>query len=669
VAEGEQSRPRRPGEERRAAEIRRSEPGHGAEGIGGPPVGTPVIVGSTPFPPATGSPPAARSPSATGSPSAPASASGRRAMPHDVAKDREAARERRLRRVALVLGAVLVVLVWRWAAGRPLRLAAPHLPAAILPYLPAAILVLLLGGLLAAPLLGAGRSPHVHVDPADTTVRLSDVVGLPVVVEEVRRSLEVFLDHRTFRQVMGGTPRRALLFEGPPGTGKTFVAKAVAAEAGVPFLFVSSSAFQSMYYGQTNRKIRAFFRALRRAARAEGGAIGFIEEIDAIGATRAGLSGGGREGLAGVVNELLVQLQSFDEPPVSGRLGRACLRVVNRLLPAGARWRPRAVEPANILVIGATNRAADLDPALVRPGRFDKVIRFDPPSAQGRADILAHYLARKAHDEELDQAEARSALIRMTFGYTPAMLEHLLDEALVWALRRGRRELRVEDVMAARLTEELGLAQPVRYSEAERWRIAVHEAGHATMAWLSGEDRRVELLSIVKRRDALGVTAHSPKEERFLRTRSELLCDLRVALAGQAAEELCLGEPSSGASADLRAATTIAAEMVGAYGMAGSLVSFLAPAGGGDLVARVLASDEGRAQVDRLLEAARAETRRELSAHRRVLDALADAVSRLEELNEAEVARVAAAAARDDPVDAVIDLRTGASPGGGRSTP
>ena len=157
-------------------------------------------------------------------------------------------------------------------------------------------------------------------------------------VEEVVKTLNLFLAHRTFKERMGGTPRRAVLFEGPPGTGKTYIAKAMAAEAGVPFLFVSSSAFQSMYYGQTNRKIRSYFRALRNYARREGGAIGFIEEIDAIGAARGGMGAGpGREGIAGVVNELLIQLQSFDVPPFGTRVANAVIDVANRWLPGRAR--------------------------------------------------------------------------------------------------------------------------------------------------------------------------------------------------------------------------------------------------------------------------------------------------------------------------------------------
>src|SRR5213593_4283915 len=270
-----------------------------------------------------------------------------RAAQADVGAFRERQRHRRLRNLTLVLGAVGVWLWFRILTHNPIGL--PQMTPRWVLFFPTLALIVLLGGALLVPLLGAGRSPHVMFRPHDIDISLKDVKGMPVVVEEVVKTLNLFLAHKTFRDRMGGTPRRAMLFAGPPGTGKTYLAKAMAKEAGVPFLFVSSSAFQSMYYGQTNRKVRSYFKALRTTARREGAAIGFIEEIDAIGATRAGMApGASREGIAGVVNELLIQLQSFDLPPASLRLAGWFIDVVNRWLPPQSQFRKPKPVPANI---------------------------------------------------------------------------------------------------------------------------------------------------------------------------------------------------------------------------------------------------------------------------------------------------------------------------------
>jgi ATP-dependent Zn protease len=399
-----------------------------------------------------------------------------------------------------------------------------------------------------------------------------------------------------------------------------------------------------MYYGQTNRKIRGYFRALRKAARIEGGAIGFIEEIDAIGASRSGIGGGlQREGIAGVVNELLIQLQSFDQPPSRIRVLSWVIELVNQVLPAHRELKSPQSTPANILVIGATNRAADLDPALLRPGRFDRTISFDLPSRAGRREILDYYLGKKAHDDDLDDPDRRETLAAMTFGYSPVMLEHLLDEALVWALRRGADRLSWADIQQAKMTEEIGLAQPVEYTEAERRMIATHEAGHATVAWLVGRSRKLEVLSIIKRKDALGLLAHSEKEERYTRTRSEMLELIDVAMGGMVAEEIFFGESSSGAAGDLQAATTAAAQFVGSMGMAGSLFSYEAIATpGGNLTAKVSAVEEGRAAIERILEDARGRVRVVLEDHREIVEALREALLERDELLGDEILRVIA---------------------------
>jgi ATP-dependent Zn protease len=540
----------------------------------------------------------------------------------------------------------------------------PGIPSSLLPYAPAAVLIFGLLAIMAGPLIMAGRSPHVLYRPEEIGITLADVVGAAAVVEEVVKTLNLFLAHKTFRERMGGTPRRAILFEGPPGTGKTYIAKAMAAEAGVPFLFVSSSAFQSMYYGQTNRKIRSYFRALHNYARREGGAIGFIEEIDAIGAARGGLGAGpGREGIAGVVNELLIQLQSFDVPPFSTRVANAFIDVANRWLPPAKSIPKQIVKPANFLVIGATNRAADLDPALLRPGRFDKTIRVDVPSRAGRREIIDYYLLRKAHDAELNDDAKRDALAGSTFGYSPVMLEHLFDEALVWALRGGRPRMSWGDVQQARMTEELGLTQAVAYTEGERRAIATHEAGHATVAYFTAPGRRLDVLSIIKRADALGLLSHSEQEERFTRTRSECEALLRIAMGGMVAEEIFFGEASTGPSGDLTYATRLAAQMVGSYGMAGSLISLDASRASFDLVSKVLSDASSREALEGLLQAARDGAREVLEDRTNVVEALRDALLERDELigdDIAAVIQLACAVAGDGKgeVDHVIDIRS-----------
>jgi ATP-dependent Zn protease len=578
-----------------------------------------------------------------------------------------------------VLAALAAWPAYRLASGQELPL--PSLAGVDPLYVESGAFFALLIVVLLATTVASGRSPHVVYRADQIDVRIGDVVGIDVVREDVLRSLDLFLGGRTFRREMGGTPRRGLLFEGAPGTGKTHLAKAMAAEAGVPFLYVSATAFQSMYYGATARKIRAYFRALRRAARAEGGAIGFIEEIDAIAATRGGLRAtpasespaSGRsvaavgcgglvglpaapapaapvvqpaitEGVGGVVNELLVQMQSFDTPTGWQRVRGAAVDAVNLMLPASRRLpRPRP-EPADILLIAATNRADSLDPALLRPGRFDRRLTFEPPDKAGRRQLVDHFLARKAHEAVLDDPERRDALAGITQGYTPVMIEHLLDEALVHALRRGAPGMSWEDVEQARLVSEIGLGQPVGYTEREKRLIATHEAGHAVVAWLVAPERRLEILTIVKRGGALGLLAHGDREDVYTRGRRELLGLVRIAFGGQVAEELFVGDVSTGPGGDLAYATGVAAQMVGQAGMAGTLVSFSAVQGSSlsdpGLVGRVLADSDGRRMVEELLHEQREEVRRLLAANRHLVAALRDALIDKHELIGSEITDV-----------------------------
>ena len=564
----------------------------------------------------------------------------------DVGVSREKARQRRLTRVLVLVSTVFLYMWIRILTGAAPFPGVPPVSGRFAQMLPLLILVVILGGAVVLPLLTAGRSPHVLYRSNEIDVALDDVKGAPVVVEEVVKTLNLFLAHKTFKEQMGGTPRRAILFEGPPGTGKTYMAKAMARAAGVPFLFVSSSAFQSMYYGQTNRKIRNYFKVLRKAARREGGAIGFIEEIDAVGAARAGMGGAKGEGITGVVNELLIQLQSFDAPSFNVRFRNAFIEFANNLLPPVKQIKKIRTAPANILVIGATNRAGDLDPALLRPGRFDRSIYFDLPSRSGRREIIDYYLGKKSHVIELDDESIRDRLAAMTNGYSPVQIEHVLDEALVWALRSGKTAMTWSDIQHAKMTHEIGLGQPVEYTDAERRTIATHESGHAIVAWLVGKSRKLEVLSIIKRKEALGLLAHSDIEERFLVSESELKALIQIALGGMVAEEIFFGEITSGPSSDLKAATTYAAMMVGSLGMDGSLFSYEAiESPHTNIVAKVASSDEGKERIEKLLTMLRGEVRTMLELNRSVIEGLRDTLLEREELIADEITAAISAAA------------------------
>ena len=524
--------------------------------------------------------------------------------------NRERKRQQRLFRIVVFCSVPLAWFWYRQLSGNPVHLGVPSLirnspELAIL-----GVMLILITGMMMIPMMASGKSPHTMLRPSDSDIRLADVVGADATRREAIDTLNLFLNHETFAEEMGGSPRRGVLFEGAPGTGKTYLAKAIAAEAEVPFLFVSASEFQSHFYGMTNRKIRQFFKALRNAARAEGGAIGFIEEFDAIGMARSGMGHGGmREGAAGIVNELLVQMQSFDLPTGWDKFTSKLIDRVNLLLPpARAISRPK-IKPANVLVFAATNRADGLDPALMRPGRFDRTIHFDLPPRTDRIAIANYYLAKKSHDPSVNAV----IIADRTAGYSPVRIERLLDEALIISLRGGRKSLSIEDLVEAQLIVEVGLAQDVGYQPDERRRIAIHEAGHAEIAVL---------------------VAHDDGEERHLRTPSELRDLIVVALAGRAAEIQEYGEATTGIASDLAAATNIAAQLIGLVGAGDSLLSLEAAEMpmAGNMTAKVLADERSRVQADDIMNKAADRSSCMLLEHRTALLAVADALCEHDEL-------------------------------------
>lgn len=564
-------------------------------------------------------------------------------MEGDVARIRERHRRRRLRKVLLLLCLPLAWCLWRDLTHQAL-VALPHFGGTLARYLPGILMLAVLVVIMASMFVAGGFSPHTLYRPAQIDVGLDDVVGIDHIKSEVVRSLNLFLGYKKF-QALGGMPRRGVLFEGPPGTGKTLLAKAMAKEADVPFLFVAGSSFQSHFYGMTGRKIRSFFKALRKYARAEGGAIAFVDELDAVGASRVGMSGRG-EGIAGTVNTLLTELQSFDDLTAGQRLvNRLLIEPLNRLLPARLQLPPLRPDPANVLILAATNRADHLDAALTRPGRFDRSLHFALPSRDGRAKILAYYLERVSHDPTMDVTAIAERVAGMTPHWSPAALARLVNTALVVAIANGRiAEMGLADIVETQLELELGMEDPGECTEEERRRVAFHEAGHATVAYYLGEGRMLDVLSIIRRRGSLGLLLHSDADERFTQTQPEMETLVRIAMGGKAAEQIFYGNAGSGPAGDLVTATKVAAQMVGIYGMGRSLISAAAGEGAGPfapgIVDKVLADRKMRAEVDALLAGAYVMAEELLRQHRAVVVALAEALLERRQLVGSEITDV-----------------------------
>ncbi|HEX6230416.1 MAG TPA: AAA family ATPase [Actinomycetota bacterium] len=518
--------------------------------------------------------------------------------------------------------------------------------------------------------LARGNSYVIY--PNEYDISFDDVRGQPAAVRSTRDVLRVFEGFKDFKQ-MGGYPPHGILFEGPPGTGKTLMAKAVAGASGVPFLYATGSGFANMFIGIGNLKVRRLFTKARALSDKYGGAVIFIDELDAVGGTRGGVTersapvgdaathriimgGMGMGGGLGIVNELLVQMDGLIVP-------RGIWRHVRRIV---FRAKPK-VPFYNILIIGATNRAATLDPALLRPGRFDRKIHVGLPDAEGREDICRYYLGKVRH-EPIDYPK----LARMTVGYSPAMLKNIVNEALLFALQDGRDALRWDDLWQAKLTEEIGLKQPVKYSQREKEMVAIHEAAHAVASYsLERGEMQIQVISIQKRESALGLVSTQEIEEMFLRTQKQLLARMQVSLAGLVAEEIWYGQSTSGPSSDLVNATRTAAAYVGLFGMGRSLISvgaIGASAVDGDPIGRVLSDGERKKEVDALLNDCKDRVRNLLLKKRRVVEGVRDALLEREELVGDEIEILMAELGEREPVDVPLGVLAGGngdrSPGG-----
>ncbi len=378
--------------------------------------------------------------------------------------------------------------------------------------------------------IGKSKAKIYEYDP-EKRVTFKDVAGIDEAVEEVKEVVNFLKDPAKYTRLGARLPKGVLLV-GPPGTGKTLLARAVAGEAGVPFFSMSGSDFVEMFVGVGAARVRDLFAE----AKAKAPCIIFIDELDAIGKSRAGAVhvGGGYDERENTLNQLLIEMDGFD--PKSG-----------------------------IVIMGATNRPEVLDPALLRPGRFDRQILVDRPDFKGRVAILKVHTRNLILDENIDLEK----IAAMTTGFVGADLANLCNEAALLASRKGHDKVTMEDFQDAFERVVAGLEKKNRViNPHERKIVAYHESGHAIVGYFTPGADEVQKVSIVPRGlGALGYTLQTPTEDRFLMSREELLGKIKGLLGGRAAEQLVFGEISTGASNDLERVSKIARSMIVVYGM------------------------------------------------------------------------------------------------------
>ena len=377
-----------------------------------------------------------------------------------------------------------------------------------------------------------GKTNAKTTEATRPNVKFKDVAGIDEAVEELEEVRDFLADPERFRKLGAKIPRGVLLV-GPPGTGKTLLAKAVAGEAGVPFFTISGSEFVEMFVGVGASRVRDLFKN----AKEQSPSIIFIDEIDAVGRQRGAGLGGGHDEREQTLNQLLVEMDGFEENE-------------------------------SVILIAATNRPDVLDPALLRPGRFDRQITVDRPDVRGREQILRVHAANKPLDTDVSFEK----LAQLTVGFAGADLANLLNEAALLTARRNRSLISMDEIEESM---ERVMAGPQRKSrvmtETERRIIAYHESGHALVGHVLENSDPVHKISIISRGQALGYTMQLPAEDHFLKSRREMLDDLAVFLGGRGAEELMCDDITSGASNDLERSTKMAREMVTRLGMSDEL--------------------------------------------------------------------------------------------------
>ncbi|MDQ3979542.1 MAG: ATP-dependent zinc metalloprotease FtsH [Actinomycetota bacterium] len=456
---------------------------------------------------------------------------------------------------------------------------------------------------------GKARAKQVSKDQPKVT--FADVAGADEAVEELQEIKE-FLEAPAKFQAMGAKIPKGVLLFGPPGTGKTLLARAVAGEAGVPFFSISGSDFVEMFVGVGASRVRDLFEQ----AKASAPAIVFVDEIDAVGRHRGAGLGGGHDEREQTLNQLLVEMDGFDTK-------------------------------AGVILIAATNRPDILDPALLRPGRFDRQIVVDRPDMEGRKAILNVHAKGKPLAKGVDI----EVLARRTPGFTGADLANLMNEAALLTARRGFKEIGMPQLEEA---IDRVIAGPERksriMSEDEKRVIAYHEGGHARVGHALPHADPIHKVSIIARGRALGWTLSLPTEDKYLVTRSALRDQLAMLLGGRTAEELIFQDPTTGAQNDIEKATQIARAMVTEYGMSDEIgPQQLGHKNGEVFLGKEIGhqpnySDQVAAKIDgevrHLIDEAHAEARDILVTHRKTLDRLAQALIEKETLDTAEVLEI-----------------------------
>ncbi|WP_332237392.1 AAA family ATPase [Sporolactobacillus sp. KGMB 08714] len=412
--------------------------------------------------------------------------------------------------------------------------------------------------------LARGRTYWIM--PGETGSNWNDYRGNPEIVENAKRIVTLLKGVRDFKK-MGGEAIRGMLLCGSPGTGKSYLAQVIANEAQIPFAYASAPSFQNMFFGVGNLKVMSLYRKARKLARTYGACIIFIDEIDAIGMSRQSSGGSGGLGAlfgmggSGLLNELLLQM---DPPNLDHSRFAKFLRSLG--------LRHKKAERSAVLTIGATNLPDVLDPALLRPGRFDRKLWVYPPDYDGRVDVFDYYLKKVNRNHTLTPQKAALD----TIGYSPAQIKHIVNETIIIAHQRGSKDAGYNDFRAAMETYEWGLQQPLRSMSAdERRNVAYHEAGHAVAQYLLKPHERVWKVTIIRRGGALGIAATKPTQERYNQSDSEMLAEIQVCLASRASEELFLGKKLNGVTSDLQQATLLAGAYLGAVGMGDELFSWL----------------------------------------------------------------------------------------------